>query len=508
MLDIITRLFDSSGFPPRWHCGVWSSELGWLHIVSDLATWAAYMTIPIVLGYMVTRRRDIPFPRIFWLFAAFILACGTVHLVEAIIFWWPIYRFSGLMKAVTAITSWITVIALLPIMNRVLLLQSPQELEQINEQLKQQMTIQQRTEQKFRMFLESAPDSMLVINQSGRIIFANSQAESMFHASGDELLQFELEALLPQSFRESHRLHREKYFASPHRRPMGVGLELYGLRFDGTQIPVEISLSPLQLEGDVVVVAAVRDITYRKEFESRLQEQQEKLLQSERLAAVGEVVMGFAHESRNALQRAQANLSLLQHRVGEPALDLINGIQQAQDDLCQLFDQLRAYAAPPKLDRTVCHLGELIEESWADLEIARLGRTAVLELRYRLLEPCQVDRFAIRQVFRNIFENSLQATEGPVRIEVSVDPQAGGSSDFAKISICDDGPGLSDEQLCHLFDPFYTTKKRGMGLGLSISQRIVSAHGGSIEVGCGKLRGAILTIRLPVHCGVGEVAYA
>ncbi len=412
MLEVLSRLFDSSGFPPRWYCGIWSSELGWLHIVSDLATWAAYMTIPIVLGYTVTRRRDMPFPCIFWLFAAFILACGTVHLIEAVIFWWPIYRFSGLMKGVTAITSWVTVIALLPIMNRVLLLRSPQELEQINEQLKQQMTVQQRTEQKFRMFLESAPDAMLVINQAGRIIFANSQADSMFQASGEQLLQVELEALLPQSFRERHRLHRQKYFARPHRRPMGAGLDLYGLRFDGTQIPVEISLSPLQLEDELVVVAAVRDITHRKAVESRLQEQQEMLLQSERLAAVGEVVMGFAHESRNALQRAQANLSLLQHHVDEHASELIGGVQEAQDDLCHLFDQLRAYAVPPKLDKTICHINELVEQSWAMLEVARRNRSAVLELHGQLLESCQVDRFAMRQVFETSSRTHFRLLKG------------------------------------------------------------------------------------------------
>ena len=130
MWEILTRAFDPSGFPARWHCGEWSSELGWLHVVSDLAVWGAYVAIPIVLSYFVLRRRrDLPFPAIFWLFALFIFACGTTHLIEAIIFWRPIYRFAGIVKFVTAVVSWGTVAALIPITPTVLSLRSPKELE-------------------------------------------------------------------------------------------------------------------------------------------------------------------------------------------------------------------------------------------------------------------------------------------------------------------------------------------------------------------------------------------
>jgi signal transduction histidine kinase len=115
MLDFITRLFDTQGFPPRWSCGAaWQEEpsLGWLHIGSDLAIFAAYTAIPIVIAYFVLRRRDLPFPRVFWLFVVFIFACGTTHLISAIIFWKPIYRVDGLVKLVTAVASWATVAAL------------------------------------------------------------------------------------------------------------------------------------------------------------------------------------------------------------------------------------------------------------------------------------------------------------------------------------------------------------------------------------------------------------
>ena len=129
MWSFLTRLLDTSDFPPRWQCGVWSAEHGWLHIVSDLGVWSEYVAIPCVLLYFVFRCRDLPFSKIFWLFGAFILACGTTHLMEAIIFWWPAYRLAGLVKLFTAVVSWTTVVALIKVAPQALALRSPKELE-------------------------------------------------------------------------------------------------------------------------------------------------------------------------------------------------------------------------------------------------------------------------------------------------------------------------------------------------------------------------------------------
>src|SRR5258708_4410716 len=122
-------VFDSSEFPARWQCGNWPPWLGWLHIVSDLLIWLAYLTIPLVLVYLVRRRRDAPFPALFWLFGAFIITCGTTHLLDAIIFYEPLYRLAAFVKLITAIASWATVIALLPAVPKALAMRSPQNLE-------------------------------------------------------------------------------------------------------------------------------------------------------------------------------------------------------------------------------------------------------------------------------------------------------------------------------------------------------------------------------------------
>jgi PAS domain S-box-containing protein len=141
MTDYLRNFFDTSDFPARWSCGNWSEFLGWLHIFSDTATFAAYFAIPLVLFYFARRRRDFPFIKLFWLFGAFILACGTVHLIEAIIFWYPIYRISGAMKFVTAVVSWGTVIALVRYAPRIMAIPS---LAATNQQLR--VEIQQRKE--------------------------------------------------------------------------------------------------------------------------------------------------------------------------------------------------------------------------------------------------------------------------------------------------------------------------------------------------------------------------
>ncbi len=118
------KLFDTSDYPARWYCGNWSTDVGWLHILADLGIFSAYFAIPGVLLFFMLRKKDLPFPKVIWLFAAFILACGLGHLIEAFIFWWPVYRFSGLVKGVTAIISWITVVVLIRLMPTALRLPS------------------------------------------------------------------------------------------------------------------------------------------------------------------------------------------------------------------------------------------------------------------------------------------------------------------------------------------------------------------------------------------------
>jgi signal transduction histidine kinase len=147
VIEFFTHLFDTTDFPARWQCGQWSEGHGWLHILSDIGIFGAYTAIPCVLAFFVLRRKDIPFPRIMWLFVAFIFACGFGHLVEAMIFWQPVYRFSGVVKLTTAVVSWGTVIALVQIVPQALHLPG---LARLNIQLRGQMDERQRVEEALR----------------------------------------------------------------------------------------------------------------------------------------------------------------------------------------------------------------------------------------------------------------------------------------------------------------------------------------------------------------------
>ena len=151
MIDYFSKFFDTSDFPARWYCGNWSDFLGWLHILSDVAIFAAYFAIPAVLVYFARKRKDFPFTKLFWLFAAFIVACGTTHLIEAVIFWSPIYRVSGMAKFITAVVSWATVIALVRYVPRVMHFPS---LAQNNERLQNEIAQRIETERRLQEALD------------------------------------------------------------------------------------------------------------------------------------------------------------------------------------------------------------------------------------------------------------------------------------------------------------------------------------------------------------------
>jgi len=154
-MDLINFLFDTSQWPPRWHCGHWTDALGWVHIISDLAIFGAYYAIPMILIYFCYIRRDLPFYKIFVLFALFIVFCGTGHLVEAIIFWHPIYRFDALVKACTAIVSWATVFALIPLIPKILLLPKLEEnLAESNAKLLKEIEFRKETEKDLAISIE------------------------------------------------------------------------------------------------------------------------------------------------------------------------------------------------------------------------------------------------------------------------------------------------------------------------------------------------------------------
>jgi PAS domain S-box-containing protein len=246
-------------------------------------------------------------------------------------------------------------------------------------------------------------------------------------------------------------------------------------------------------ENAPAILSVGHDITFVKQA-------QERALQAERLAAIGQMVTGLAHESRNALQRCQACLEMLALAVRDrpEALALISRLQQAQDDLTHLYEDVRGYAAPVKLEKVPCNLRTIWRESWAHLELARAGKQARLHDASDNFDlSCSVDPFRLDQVFRNILENALAAGSPPVLIEIVTSSAKLDGQPAVRIAIRDNGPGIATDQRTRVFDPFYTTKSKGSGLGLAIAKRIIEAHGGQIAVENSETPGAVFTITLP-----------
>jgi signal transduction histidine kinase len=231
-----------------------------------------------------------------------------------------------------------------------------------------------------------------------------------------------------------------------------------------------------------------------------LKEAQQRSLQAERLAAIGQMMTVLSHESGNALARSRSCLEMLGWELEDrpDALELIAKIRQAQDQLQQLYSEVRDYASPLKLDRETWDLSGIWRQAWQNLALQRQGKEAFLTEEIAGVDlECAVDNFRLEQVFRNLLENSLAACSSPVRIAMTCSTDQIGGQPALRVVVRDNGPGLNPQQKQRVFEPFYTTKSKGTGLGMAIAKQIVEAHGGRIAVGENSGPGAEFILVLP-----------
>ncbi len=349
-----------------------------------------------------------------------------------------------------------------------------------------------RAEQAFAAtLLDTAGVAVLVLDSAGRIVRCNPQAQLVNGLAGQDLLGRDWVSLLGPADRPAAREVFLQALATKTSRELVV--HLVSTSGVARVIAWSVRALPRTEAGGTFVLVLGHDVT-------ELYHAQQRAVQAERLAAIGQTTAALAHESRNLLQSSQACLERLRWRLNEQpeALDLVERVTQAQKRLARLFEDVRLYASPLHLDLGPCHLCDVWREAWHVARAAVPGRQGELTEDLGCLDLwCSGDGFRLGQVFRNILENALLAGTGPVRVEIVCREARLADRPALRIAVRDNGPGLNDEQRQRIFEPFYTTRPRGSGLGMAIAKRIIDAHGGQITVGTDCSPGTEIILLLP-----------
>jgi PAS domain S-box-containing protein len=354
------------------------------------------------------------------------------------------------------------------------------------------LTEHKEMERQFSLVVESSPNGMLMVNESGAIMLVNRQIEQLFGYERADMIGQPVEMLVPQHMRSSHVGDRKEFSAHPDMRAMGKGRDLYGVRKDGQEFPLEIGLNPIHTPNGMRVLASVVDISERK----RIQEQLEK---AERLAELGTLASGMAHEIGTPMNVILGRAEYLLHRTADEGMKKgLATIVTQVERITKVMNQLLAFARRREPERRAVDLGEIVEDSLEMFQerIVR-SRITVEKAIETNMPPVHADRDQLMQVLINLVMNSLHAMPDGGRLRLSLARE----KSRVVLGVSDTGHGMPEDIRSKIFDPFFTTKDfgKGTGLGLTVVKGIVEEHGGTIAVESVVDKGTTFWIRLPLE---------
>ena len=516
MLDLLLQ----RNFAPHGFCLQWQPGLIWLHAVSDIATGLAYYAIPIALAWLLIERRDLAFGWMFWLFAVFILACGTTHFMDVWVLWQPDYGAQGLLKAFTALISILTAGLLWRIMPRLLAMPTPDQLRRVTDQLsdetvRHQRTVERlrRTEESFQLLVESVRDhAMFMLDTTGHVTSWNAGAQHIKHYRADEIVGRHFACFYTAEDQASGRPMRALDIAAQ------VGCyqeEGWRVRKDGSLFAADVLINPIMDRGGSLIgfVKVTRDITQRKQADRELEQARAALAQSQKMEAVGQLTGGIAHDFSNMLTAILGSAELLeasQNGFTPEASQMLGVIRRASQRGADLTGRLLAFSrkqtlAPAVIDinRQVAGMSELLRRA--------LGESISIEsVLAGGLWPAFIDPNQLESALLNLAVNARDAMHqgGKLTIETGNtildddyarlrnDVTAG---EYVCVAVGDTGTGMTPEVLEHAFEPFYTTKEidHSTGLGLSQVYGFVKQSGGAVELHSEVDRGTTVRMYFP-----------
>ncbi|WP_342241151.1 PAS domain-containing sensor histidine kinase [Inquilinus sp. OTU3971] len=364
-----------------------------------------------------------------------------------------------------------------------------------------------------RSILETIPDAMVVIDAQGLIQSFSSTAERLFGYTSEEVHGRNVNMLMPSPYREAHDGYLARYFATGERRIIGIGRVVVGRRRDGGTFPMELAVGEVSREGHSLFTGFIRDLTERQQTEARLQELQTELLHVSRLSAMGQMAATLAHELNQPLTAVTNYCQAMRRMLAGSAKPDLSRLREALELSAeqalragQIIRRLRDFVARGETEKHVEIVAKMVEEASALALVGAKEHGVKVHLTVDAKpRHVVVDKIQIQQVLLNLMRNAMEAMDGSTRRELEIAAVARG--DVIEFAVIDTGPGLTPEVEAQLFQPFVTTKRHGMGIGLSICRTIVEAHGGRLWTEPTPGGGATFRFSLPAAPANGDSSH-